>query len=66
MTRNARVEIYHLFDPGWATRSGVHFALFLNGISGQGDEEQIEEWMPKVMLMQILGCYAMTELGHGR
>ena len=29
------------------------------------NEEQHAYWMPKIKNMDILGCYAQTEIGHG-
>jgi hypothetical protein len=53
-------QIFSLADPAWATRNGVHFGLFMNAISGQGDDEQVGEWMGLTLMCQILGCFAMV------
>lgn len=34
-------------------------------IKGQGTDEQQQKWLPLAYKMQIIGCYAQTELGHG-
>lgn len=34
-------------------------------IKGQGTEEQQQKWLSLANKMQIIGCYAQTELGHG-
>lgn len=34
-------------------------------IKGQGTDEQHKKWLPLAYKMQIIGCYAQTELGHG-
>ncbi|MBA0621556.1 hypothetical protein Godav_007166 [Gossypium davidsonii] len=39
--------------------------MFIPAIKGQGTEEQHEKWLPMAYKMQIIGCYAQTELGHG-
>lgn len=31
----------------------------------QGSEQQKQEWMPKIVNYDIIGCYAQSELGHG-
>eukprot|EP01119_Soliformovum_irregulare_P000794 TRINITY_DN10585_c0_g1_i1.p1 TRINITY_DN10585_c0_g1~~TRINITY_DN10585_c0_g1_i1.p1 ORF type:complete len:730 (-),score=212.62 TRINITY_DN10585_c0_g1_i1:96-1988(-) len=54
-----------LYDPAWATRIGVHFGLFMPAIQGQGTQEQQDKYMPLITSMKIIGCFAMTELGHG-
>eukprot|EP00009_Paramoeba_aestuarina_P007798 CAMPEP_0201509926 /NCGR_PEP_ID=MMETSP0161_2-20130828/2821_1 /ASSEMBLY_ACC=CAM_ASM_000251 /TAXON_ID=180227 /ORGANISM="Neoparamoeba aestuarina, Strain SoJaBio B1-5/56/2" /LENGTH=702 /DNA_ID=CAMNT_0047905019 /DNA_START=69 /DNA_END=2177 /DNA_ORIENTATION=- len=63
--RQARVEYLSLYDPSYFTRNGVHFGLFLSALQGQGDEFQIAEWFKQGIIFQILGCFAMTEIGHG-
>jgi acyl-CoA oxidase len=39
--------------------------MFLQSVDMFSTDEQREEWMPKVLSHNILGCYAQTELGHG-
>lgn len=39
--------------------------MFVPAIKGQGTEEQQAKWLPLAYRMQIIGCYAQTELGHG-
>ncbi|OIV94075.1 hypothetical protein TanjilG_05455 [Lupinus angustifolius] len=43
----------------------LHWAMFVPAIKGQGTEEQQQKWLPLAQKMQIIGCYAQTELGHG-
>ena len=43
----------------------VHYAMFITTVREQGSEEQKAYWMPKIEAMQVIGCYAQTELGHG-
>lgn len=40
-------------------------SIFLQTIVGQGSDEQVAYWMPKVLNFEICGSYAQTELGHG-
>ncbi|CAA6657076.1 unnamed protein product [Spirodela intermedia] len=35
------------------------------GYKRSGTEEQQEKWLPLASRMEIIGCYAQTELGHG-
>jgi len=42
-----------------------HWGLFLPTILGQASDEQLATWLPLAFTMQIVGCYAQTELGHG-
>lgn len=39
--------------------------MFIPAIKGQGNKEQLKKWLPLAYKMQIIGCYAQTELGHG-
>ncbi|KAK8479402.1 hypothetical protein V6N13_036426 [Hibiscus sabdariffa] len=43
----------------------LHWGMFIPAIKGQGTIEQHEKWLPMAYKMQIIGCYAQTELGHG-
>ncbi|KAI9998514.1 hypothetical protein PInf_002905 [Phytophthora infestans] len=49
--RETLADIVGIFDlPLW-TRNG-------------GDQEQQDEWMMPTMMLELFGCYGMTELGH--
>ena len=39
--------------------------MFVPALKGQGTEEQLQKWLPLATKMEIIGCYAQTELGHG-
>lgn len=43
----------------------LHWGMFIPAIKGQGTDEQHKKWLPLAQKMQIIGCYAQTELGHG-
>lgn len=43
----------------------LHWGMFIPAIKGQATEEQQQEWLPLAYKMQIIGCYAQTEMGHG-
>ncbi|KAF4374737.1 hypothetical protein F8388_020258 [Cannabis sativa] len=43
----------------------LHWGMFVPAIQGQGTDEQQAKWLPLAYKMQIIGCYAQTELGHG-
>ena len=38
--------------------------LFRVTMASQGTPEQAARWVPLVDSMKVLGCFAMTELGH--
>ncbi|KAL3630055.1 acyl-coenzyme A oxidase [Castilleja foliolosa] len=43
----------------------LHWGMFIPAIKGQGTDGQQQKWLPLAYKMQIIGCYAQTELGHG-
>ncbi|KAK8587370.1 hypothetical protein V6N13_086358 [Hibiscus sabdariffa] len=43
----------------------LQWGMFIPAIKGNGTEEQKAKWLPMAYKVQILGCYAQTELGHG-
>ncbi|KAL3615602.1 acyl-coenzyme A oxidase [Castilleja foliolosa] len=43
----------------------LHREMFIPAIKGQATDEQQQKWLPLAYKMQIIGCYAQTELGHG-
>ena len=58
-----RLNILVLIDPGFLTRIGVHFGLFLNTVMNQGTPEQVSFWLGKgAATFGIIGCFGMTEL----
>jgi acyl-CoA oxidase len=64
-TADAFWDVMGLYDPSWATKMGVHYGLFQFAIIGQGTEEQKAKYLDDIAMMNINGCFAMTELGHG-
>ncbi len=62
--RYSLVEVLSLVDSSWYTRWGVHFGLWQGAISSQGSMDQAALWLPKTFLLNISGCFAMTELGR--
>ena len=40
-----------------------HWGLFLTTVLAQGNDEQVVAWALRAFSMQIIGCYAQTELG---
>ncbi|KAI8075645.1 acyl-CoA dehydrogenase/oxidase [Thamnidium elegans] len=52
------------YSESFALRIGVHEALFRNVVQMLGNKEQQERWVQNVNEFRIIGCFAMTELGH--
>lgn len=42
-----------------------HFGLFIPTLLNQASDEQKMWWLGRSVMMQIVGCYGQTELGHG-
>ncbi|TDK28060.1 acyl-CoA dehydrogenase [Arthrobacter crusticola] len=52
-------------DPSLQIKAGVQWGLFGAAVLHLGTEEHHEAWLPGIMNMEIPGCFAMTETGHG-
>ncbi len=46
-------------------KSGVQFGLFGGAVTNLGTRWHHDTFLPGITSMELLGCYAMTELGHG-
>ncbi|KAL1918951.1 uncharacterized protein VTP21DRAFT_2332 [Calcarisporiella thermophila] len=62
-----RMELVSVIDPGFWTRFGVHYGLFFGALRGSASPAQFSHWISKgaMALNGMIGCFAMTELGHG-
>ncbi len=52
-------------DLSTLIKSGVQFGLFGGAVSNLGTSWHHDTFMPDIASMKTLGCFAMTELGHG-
>ncbi len=52
-------------DPSLQIKAGVQWGLFGSAVLHLGTEEHHEKWLPGIMNLDIPGCFAMTEIGHG-
>ncbi|EME27365.1 Acyl-coenzyme A oxidase 3, peroxisomal [Galdieria sulphuraria] len=62
---DAFFECIEMYDHSLSVAMGVHYGLFGSTIAFLGTEDQVREWLPKVEDCSMLGCFALTELGHG-
>ncbi len=53
------------FDASLMTKFGVQFGLFGGSIFHLGTDEQRARYLPAVATLELPGCFAMSELGHG-
>ena len=61
----AALESLSFCDYSLAIKSGVHFTLCGGTIAKLGTERHHREILPKMDTLELPGCFAMTELGHG-
>ncbi|KAK7204075.1 acyl-coenzyme a oxidase 2 [Myxozyma melibiosi] len=62
-----RLSLIGVVDMGLLTRTGVHYGLFFGAIRGSATPKQFSYWISQgaAELKGIIGCFCMTELGHG-
>ena len=58
-------ETIAALDLSLTVKMGVQFGLFGGAISNLGNPEQHAAWLPPTGSGELLGCFAMTEVGHG-
>lgn len=61
----AIIESVGLLDHSLDIKMSVHYGLFGATVGLMGDDEQVAMWLPKIESCEMLGCFALTELGHG-
>lgn len=49
---------------GFGALNNSH-SIFMSTVIGQGNDQQVRFWLPKIFTFEITGSYAQTELGHG-
>ena len=52
------------YDRSFQMKTYVHVKLFYETIWSQGTEEQFKKWEDLILKWNVIGCFAMTELGH--
>ncbi len=58
-------EVLSHGDLSTVIKSGVQFGLFAGAVANLGTRWHHDTFLPDITSMKLLGCYAMTELGHG-
>ncbi|MFI5804826.1 acyl-CoA dehydrogenase [Streptomyces sp. NPDC051561] len=61
----AAFETLAFGDLSVLVKSGVQFGLFGGAILQLGTEEHHAKYLPDVITGKLMGCFAMTETGHG-
>lgn len=62
---DAVMESCGLLDHSFEVKMGVHYGLFGSTVALLGDDEQRARWLRDVERARMVGCFALTELGHG-
>ncbi|MBH25083.1 MAG: acyl-CoA oxidase [Myxococcales bacterium] len=58
-------ETLGAFDLSLVVKFGVQFGLFGGSVYALGTKKHHDAWLPQVASLELPGCFAMTELGHG-
>ena len=61
----AAFELLGHADLSLLVKCGVQFGLFGGAVQHLGNEQHRRELLPQVMDLELIGCFAMTETGHG-
>eukprot|EP00178_Gracilaria_changii_P022981 TRINITY_DN688_c0_g1_i12.p2 TRINITY_DN688_c0_g1~~TRINITY_DN688_c0_g1_i12.p2 ORF type:complete len:639 (+),score=104.35 TRINITY_DN688_c0_g1_i12:2100-4016(+) len=59
------ISVLALLDHSIEVKFGVSFGLFGATLFRLGSQKQKDEWIPQLERMDVFGCFALTELGHG-
>jgi acyl-CoA oxidase len=59
------IEMLAMSDLSLMVKAGVQWGLFGGAIENLGTERHHEAYVPKIINLDLLGCFAMTETGHG-
>ncbi len=61
----ALFEMQALGDLSLLIKTGVQFGLFGGAVTQLGTQRHHEAYLDDIMTAKLLGCFAMTEVGHG-
>src|ERR1700694_775023 len=59
------IEMLAMSDLSLMVKAGVQWGLFGGAIENLGTERHHDAYVRKIIDLDILGCFAMTETGHG-
>ena len=58
-------EMLGLVDLSLMVKAGVQWGLFSGALQALGTRKHHERYLPQMMTLELPGCFAMTETGHG-
>jgi acyl-CoA oxidase len=59
------VEMIAFADLSLMVKAGVQWGLFGGAVQALGTQHHHAEYLPRIISGELLGCFAMTETGHG-
>jgi acyl-CoA oxidase len=59
------IEMLAMSDLSLMVKAGVQWGLFGGAIENLGTERHHEAYVARIIDLDLLGCFAMTETGHG-
>jgi len=60
-----QIEMLAMSDLSLMVKAGVQWGLFGGAIENLGTERHHKAYVHKIIDLELLGCFAMTETGHG-
>ncbi len=60
-----RIEMLAMSDLSLMVKAGVQWGLFGGAVENLGTERHHQAYVKKLIDLELLGCFAMTETGHG-
>lgn len=60
-----QIEMLAMSDLSLMVKAGVQWGLFGGAIENLGTERHHQAYVKKLINLELLGCFAMTETGHG-
>ncbi|MCV7258355.1 acyl-CoA dehydrogenase family protein [Mycobacterium shimoidei] len=59
------IEMLAMSDLSLMVKAGVQWGLFGGAVENLGTERHHKQYVPKIINLELRGCFAMTEWGHG-
>ena len=63
--RSRMIEMLAMSDLSLMVKAGVQWGLFGGAVENLGTERHHKTYVPKIINLELRGCFAMTETGHG-
>jgi acyl-CoA oxidase len=60
-----QIEMLAMSDLSLMVKAGVQWGLFGGAVENLGTERHHQAYVPRIISLDLLGCFAMTETGHG-